>query len=146
MVSDIRNQFRTAVTPKQLVGASTNTIQDPSNIFKDILPMFTIEEPQFLLGSNRSTLDKAPLTSADPVEAYIKSLPHGEVPVVLTVAKDSHLLYSVMMLIDNKEEIECIYDSGLQIISMSMEIASNLGLSYDSNIVLNMQSANSTID
>ncbi|KAG5349501.1 hypothetical protein C0989_003382 [Termitomyces sp. Mn162] len=42
---DIRNQFRTAVMPKQLVGTSVNTVQDPSNIFKDILPMFAIEEP-----------------------------------------------------------------------------------------------------
>ncbi|KNZ75403.1 hypothetical protein J132_02735 [Termitomyces sp. J132] len=51
-----------------------------------------------------------------------------------------------MMLINNKEEVECIHDSGSQIISMSAEIASDLGLSYDPNIVLNMQSANSTMD
>ncbi|KNZ81566.1 hypothetical protein J132_00532 [Termitomyces sp. J132] len=51
-----------------------------------------------------------------------------------------------MMLIDNKEEVECITDSGSQIISMSTAIASNLGLSYNSNIVLNMQSANGTMD
>ncbi|KNZ77513.1 hypothetical protein J132_05261 [Termitomyces sp. J132] len=38
---DIRNQFRTAVTPKQLVGA--NTVQDPSNIFEDIF--FTLAPP-----------------------------------------------------------------------------------------------------
>ncbi|KNZ77266.1 hypothetical protein J132_05976 [Termitomyces sp. J132] len=51
-----------------------------------------------------------------------------------------------MMLIDNKEEVECIHDSGSQIISMSAEIASNIGLYYDPNIVLNMQSANGTMD
>ncbi|KNZ76069.1 hypothetical protein J132_00345 [Termitomyces sp. J132] len=51
-----------------------------------------------------------------------------------------------MMLINNKEKVECIHDSGSQIISMSAEIASNLGLSYNPNIVLNMQSANSTMD
>ncbi|KNZ76593.1 hypothetical protein J132_09336 [Termitomyces sp. J132] len=51
-----------------------------------------------------------------------------------------------MMLIDNKEEVECIHDSGSHIILMSAEIASDLGLSYDPNIVLNMQSANSTLD
>ncbi|KNZ78770.1 hypothetical protein J132_09908, partial [Termitomyces sp. J132] len=62
------------------------------------------------------------------------------------VAKDSQSLHTVMMLIDNKEEVECIHDSGSQIISMSVEIASNLGLSYDPNIVLNMQSTNGTMD
>ncbi|KAG5349351.1 hypothetical protein C0989_004430, partial [Termitomyces sp. Mn162] len=50
------------------------------------------------------TSDKAPLTSIDPVKAYIDLLPHGEEPVVLTVAKDSQSLCSIMMLIDNKEE------------------------------------------
>ncbi|KAG5334568.1 hypothetical protein C0989_003359 [Termitomyces sp. Mn162] len=124
---------------------------DPSNIFKDILPTFTIEEPQFLLGfntntANRFTSDKAPFASVDPIEAYINSLPHGEEPVVLTIAKDSQSLHSVMMLIDNKEEVECIHNSGSQIISMSAEIASNLGLSYDPNTILNMQSANGTMD
>ncbi|KAG5349423.1 hypothetical protein C0989_004003, partial [Termitomyces sp. Mn162] len=148
---DIRNQFRTAVTPKQLVGASANVVQDPSDIFEDILPTFAIEEPQFLLGSNTDTAngltsDKVPFASVDPVEAYIDSLPHGEEPVVLTVAKDSQSLRTVMMLIDNKEEVECIHDSGSQIISMSAEIASDIGLSYDPNIVLNMQSANGTMD
>ncbi|KAG5348668.1 hypothetical protein C0989_009054, partial [Termitomyces sp. Mn162] len=148
---DIRNQFRTAVTPKQLVGASANIVQDPSNIFEDILLTFAIEEPQFLLGSNtdttnRLTSDKAPFASVDPVEAYIDLLPHGEEPVVLTVAKDSQSLRTVMMLINNKEEVECIHDSGSQIISMSAEIASDIGLSYNPNIVLNMQSANGTMD
>ncbi|KNZ80243.1 hypothetical protein J132_06669, partial [Termitomyces sp. J132] len=62
------------------------------------------------------------------------------------VTKDSQSLCTIMMLINNKEEVECIHDSGLQIISMSAEIASDLGLSYDPNIVLNMQSANGTMD
>ncbi|KAG5724609.1 hypothetical protein E4T56_gene3937 [Termitomyces sp. T112] len=146
-----RNKFRTVVTPKQLFGASANMLQDPSDIFEDILLTFTIEEPQFLLGSNtdtanRLTSDKAPFASVEPVKAYIDSLPHREEPVVLTVAKDSQSLRTVMMLIDNKEEVECIHDSGSQIISMSAEIASNIGLSYDPNIVLNMQSANGTMD
>ncbi|KNZ78150.1 hypothetical protein J132_01675 [Termitomyces sp. J132] len=151
VLQDIRNQFRTAVTPKQLVGASANMVQDPSDIFKDILPTFTIEEPQFLLGSNanttnRLTSDKAPFASVNPVKAYIDLLPHGEEPVVLTVAKDSQSLHTVIMLINNKEEVECIHNSGSQIISMSAEIASDIGLSYNPNIVLNMQSANGTMD
>ncbi|KAG5319050.1 hypothetical protein C0989_000971, partial [Termitomyces sp. Mn162] len=91
---DIRNQFRTAVTPKRLVGASANTVQDSSDIFEEILLTFAIEEPQFLLGSNADTakgltVDKAPFASVNPVKAYINLLPPGEEPVVLTVAKES---------------------------------------------------------
>ncbi|KAG5348796.1 hypothetical protein C0989_008102 [Termitomyces sp. Mn162] len=125
--------------------------KDPSDIFEDILLTFAVEEPQFLLGSNVDTvngltLDRAPFASVDPIKAYIDPLPRGEEPVVLTVTKDSQSLCTVMMLIDNKEEVECIHDSGSQIILMSAEIANDLGLSYDPNIVLNMQSANGTMD
>ncbi|KAG5724825.1 hypothetical protein E4T56_gene12636 [Termitomyces sp. T112] len=67
---------------------------------------------------NGLTLDRAPFASVDPIEAYIDSLPHGEEPVVLTVAKDSQSLRTIMMLINNKEEVECIHDSGSQIISI----------------------------
>ncbi|KNZ76012.1 hypothetical protein J132_00287 [Termitomyces sp. J132] len=126
-------------------------VQDPSDIFEDILLTFAIEEPQFSLRSNIDTAngltsDKAPFASVDPVKAYIDLLPHGEEPVVLTVAKDSQSLCTIMMLIDNREEVECIHNSGSQIILMSVQIASNLGLSYNPNIVLSMQSTNGTMD
>ncbi|KAG5334988.1 hypothetical protein C0989_002649 [Termitomyces sp. Mn162] len=124
---------------KQLAGANANIIQDQSNIFEEALPTFAMNKPQFLLGSNIATTngltpDQAQGALVNPVEAYIDLLPPGEEPVVLTVTKDS------------QEEIECITNSGLQIISMSTKIASDLGLSYDPNIVLNMQSAKRTLD
>ncbi|KAG5348840.1 hypothetical protein C0989_007836, partial [Termitomyces sp. Mn162] len=117
---DIRNQFRTAVMPKRLVGTSANMVQGPSNIFEDILPTFTIEEPQFLLGSNVDTIngltsDRAPCASVDPVEVYIDSLPHGEEPVVLTVTKDSQSLCTIMMLINNKEETPILANGALSL-------------------------------
>ena len=84
--------------------------------------------------------------SIDPVETYIELLPPSEPPVTLTVAKEAQSIWSIAMLMDNKEEIECIVDSGSQIISMSAEIANSLGIIYDPNIILNMQSANGTMD
>ncbi|KAG6881065.1 hypothetical protein C0993_002986, partial [Termitomyces sp. T159_Od127] len=50
------------------------------------------------------------------------------------------------MTIDHRTEVEAVVDSGSQIISMAAEVASDLGLIYDPNIVLNMQSANGTVD
>ncbi|KAG5349604.1 hypothetical protein C0989_002859 [Termitomyces sp. Mn162] len=52
---DIRNQLRTAITPKQLAGTNTNTVQDPSNIFEAVLLLFAMDEPHILLGSNVTT-------------------------------------------------------------------------------------------
>ncbi|KAG6874537.1 hypothetical protein C0992_007582, partial [Termitomyces sp. T32_za158] len=84
--------------------------------------------------------------SVDPIETYLKSLSPGEEPAILTVAKDSHAIRSIMVTIDSCQEVEAIVDSGSQIISMSTEIANELGISYDPGIVLNMQSTNGTID
>ncbi|KAG6885981.1 hypothetical protein C0993_006908 [Termitomyces sp. T159_Od127] len=50
------------------------------------------------------------------------------------------------MTIDHHTEVEAVVDSSSQIISMAAEVASDLGLIYDSSIVLNMQSANGTVD
>ncbi|KAG5349948.1 hypothetical protein C0989_001151 [Termitomyces sp. Mn162] len=113
--------------PKQLIGTSAKTVQDPSDIFKDALPIFAINKPQFLLGSNIATAnrlapDQAQVASVNPIEAYIDLLLPEEEPVVLTITKDSQSLWSIMMLIDNREEIECITDSGSQIISMSLPL------------------------
>ena len=65
---------------------------------------------------------------------------------MLTVAKEAQSIWSIMLLVDNYEEIECIADSSPQIISMSAKVANYLGISYDPSIVLNMQSTNSTMD
>ena len=43
-----------------------------------------------------------------------------------------------MMLVNHLEEVECIVDSRPQIISMSTKIANALGISYNSNVILNM--------
>src|ERR1700677_2524129 len=65
---------------------------------------------------------------------------------MMVIAKDSHALRSVPLLIDNKEEIDSVVDPGSQIIAMSEEVCHQLALTYDPNIKLNMQSANGSIN
>ena len=123
-----------------------------SNSFDDALLTFAFDYNKTLsLVPNTSTAgglsnDAAKSASIDPVESYIKSLPPSEPQVTLTVAKEAQSIWSIAMLVENKEEIECIVDSGSQIISMSAKIANSLGIIYDPNIILNMQSANGTMD
>ena len=62
------------------------------------------------------------------------------------VAKESHALWSVMMLIDNQEHIEAVVNPGSQNIAMSDAVSHDLGISYDLTIQLNMQSANGIVD
>jgi len=51
-----------------------------------------------------------------------------------------------MMLINNQTHVESIINPGLQIIAMSDAICHDLGLHYDPQIQLNMQSTNGTVD
>ncbi|KAG6881484.1 hypothetical protein C0992_000969, partial [Termitomyces sp. T32_za158] len=59
---------------------------------------------------------------------------------------DSQAIRSIMLTVDNKSEVEAIVDSGSQIISMSADVANELGIIYNPAIHLNMQSANGTVD
>lgn len=84
----------------------------------------------------------------DPFETYYRALNPGQRPdnEYLTVAKESHAIRSIMALVDNSEQVECIIDPGSQIIAMSEEVCNALHLSYDPSVRLNMQSANKTMD
>ncbi|KAG6869139.1 hypothetical protein C0995_003983, partial [Termitomyces sp. Mi166 len=91
------------------------------------------------------TEPKGTVGAVDPVEAFYSHWP-SEHRASLCIAKDTDLLRAIMVVINGKEEVECIVDSRSQIVSMSEEIAHYLGLVYDPTVVLNMQSANGAID
>jgi hypothetical protein len=85
---------------------------------------------------------------ADPIETYYKSLEPGEVPNLdrLTVAKESTAIRSIYALVDTSQKKECTVDPGCQVIAMSETTCHSLGLAYDPEIRLNMESANGTCD
>ncbi|KAG6883082.1 hypothetical protein C0993_007917 [Termitomyces sp. T159_Od127] len=143
---DVRNQMRTAVTPKHQVAMGVAEVDE----LDDTLPGFVVaSDTPPTLSTNAVSLTSAEVTNAtsiDPVETYVKSLDTDEDLAILTVAHDSQAICSIMMTINHHTEVEAIVDSGSQIISMAAEVASDLGLIYDPSIVLNMQSANGTID
>ena len=64
----------------------------------------------------------------------------------LTVAKESMAIRSVYALVDNSQKVECTVDPGCQIVAMAESVCHSLGLSYDPQICLNMESANGTFD
>ncbi|KAG6882592.1 hypothetical protein C0992_011255 [Termitomyces sp. T32_za158] len=134
---DVCNQMKTAVTPKCTMQA---TVQDADDI-DDALPGFALTA---LPPDAEEAVAKA--TSVDPVETYFKSLALEDKRAILTVAQDSQAIRSIMLTVDNKSEVEAIVDSGLQIISMSADVANELGIIYDPAIHLNMQSANGTVN
>jgi hypothetical protein len=87
-----------------------------------------------------------PLVAQDPYEAYLRDFPPGQPPADAIVAKESSALRAILPLVDNHLQVESIIDPGCQIVAMSEDVCTALGLAYDPTIVLNMQSANGEID
>ncbi|PBK58700.1 hypothetical protein ARMSODRAFT_900176, partial [Armillaria solidipes] len=89
-------------------------------------------------------------TSRDPVNPYtLEDVMASGLDVLqggVYVAKDSQVLCSVFPLVNGVEKLESLYDTGSQIVSMSERIADRLGLIYDPDIVINMQSANKQVE
>src|ERR1700676_4823038 len=82
----------------------------------------------------------------DPSETYINSLDPGQIAQPYVVAKESHSIRSVYMNVNDHSNIESVVDPGSSIVTMSEDVCHELGLAYDPQIQLPMQSANSGID
>ncbi|KAG6878369.1 hypothetical protein C0992_008225 [Termitomyces sp. T32_za158] len=130
---NVHNQMKMAVTPKRTMQA---TVQDTDNI-DNTLPGFTLSA---LPPNAKDSVAKA--TSVDPVETYFKLLAPDDKHAILTITQDSQAIRSIMLMVDNKSEVEAIVDSGSQIISMSADVANELGIIYNPTIHLNMQRTN----
>jgi hypothetical protein len=82
----------------------------------------------------------------DPYETYINSLEPGQIAQPYVVAKESHSIRSVYMNVNDHSNIESVVDPGSSIVAMSENVCHELGLAYDPQIRLPMQSANGGID
>ncbi|KAF5364492.1 hypothetical protein D9757_015060 [Collybiopsis confluens] len=91
-------------------------------------------------------LPKGAIIVSDPVLQYYESLAPGEEPKQIFVANASESLRCVYPLINGSLKIESLYDTGSQIVSISEEKAMEAGLSWDSDIVIYMQSANKGVE
>ena len=81
----------------------------------------------------------------DPVETYLhKRSDEGNVHVV--VAKDSISLRTLDVKVGKIENVKAILDPGCQIIAMSDSICKSLGIPYDPDVRVNMESANGTVN
>jgi hypothetical protein len=90
--------------------------------------------------------EETSITVPNVYETYLNNLAPGERVVPLNVAEESYALQSIMLTIDNKEEIEGIVNLGSQIIAMSKGVCHDIGLLYNPVIKLNMQSGNGDVD
>jgi hypothetical protein len=122
---EVCNQLHEAITPKRVLNETVSTHalieQVPDN-------------------------EETSITIPDVYETYINSLAPGERPIPLNVAQESHALWLIMIVVNNREEVEGIIDPGSQIIVMLEAVCHDISLAYDPSIKLNMQLANGEVD
>jgi hypothetical protein len=82
----------------------------------------------------------------DPYETYLKTLPEGQKPKPLVVARVSHALRSIVPIVNNIGRVECVVDPGCQVIAMSEDVCNRMMICYDPTLVVQMVSANGTLD
>ncbi|KIY48705.1 hypothetical protein FISHEDRAFT_42820 [Fistulina hepatica ATCC 64428] len=81
----------------------------------------------------------------DPVVSYYQGH-KGEGPPPAVCGTTSSALRTVMPLVNNVEEVEGVLDGGCQIVAMSKRCASNLGIAWNPDECVNLQSANGVED
>ena len=82
----------------------------------------------------------------DPISQFLHSFNAYNCHDGLIITKESHALCSIVPIIDSCLSIECILDSGCQIIGMSHTIWMMLKSQLNPKHTVSMQSANGTVD
>lgn len=138
------NPFLKAARIKQGVITTTKSSGERRVNFEE-LPSVKV----FSISVNRENgLSAGSIVIPDRIEQYLNTLPWEQQPkrvVVPAVAKASEELRSVLPEINGQTEVETLYDNGSQIVSMSSRKARELGLAYDPDYSIDLESANGQI-
>jgi hypothetical protein len=86
------------------------------------------------------------MVAQDPYLQYLEGLSSGEEPKQIYVARDSVPLRVTFPYINSQGPVECVLDSGSQIVSISLVQAQVCGLVWDPNVNIFMQSANGQLE
>ncbi|KAG5649429.1 hypothetical protein H0H81_003918, partial [Sphagnurus paluster] len=138
-------KFREAITQKCV---ATTMIEVEPEAVEEIHLLAYIEELKAVLILSSQVPNQAPCSNVagDYYDIYLRSLAPGETLERLTVTKETRSLRSIFMNINIMEQVECIVNSGSQIVAMSEEVCHKLKIKYDPSVILNMQSANGCLN
>lgn len=129
------------VDPGPAVPLGTSSQRQVETINVEKLPMATYE----VLAIDTNGMPKGSVIVGDPVMQYLNTLAPGEAPKSVIVAGESHALRTLYPLINGAGEVESLLDAGSQIVSMTKSVSIALGVSWDPDITVQMESANKTL-
>ncbi|KAK7440285.1 hypothetical protein VKT23_003921 [Stygiomarasmius scandens] len=96
-----------------------------------------------VLQQEENGLPKGSVVQRDITEQFKADLPLEDRKKIIIVASRSEGLRVAFPKINNTDlDVEVVLDSGSQIVSVATEVASALGLSWDPDVIIHMQSAN----
>ena len=120
--------------------------EDAPRVFNTYVQMEDLPRAEIYCAKDLTGVPDGAFVISDPVEQYLNSLAEGEEPRPILVARESVALRTVFPAINKAGRAEVLLDTGSQICSMDSDVARNLGLAWDPDIVIHLQSANRTVE
>lgn len=139
---EIRRQVtktRQVTDDKKKVHWASAEMQSLTNV--DSLPM----SEYMIMEEVSDEIPEGHLVASDPVLQYILENEDAE-PRKLIVARPSESLRAIFVTINGVGQEECLLDDGSMIISMSKVVATELGLTWDPDVRINMESASNHVE
>ncbi len=141
---DLRYRVKDKVTSRRLPAANktqANYTSTGSEIVEEIMSYAVLED------YDEDAVEVEPGVYRVPdIAQTFYSAPDLRQKVTLKSAKESHSLRAIHMELAGKAKVECILDPGSMIVAMSDAVSHQLGIPYDPEIKLQMQSANGEFD
>lgn len=91
-------------------------------------------------------IQRGSLVIQDPIVQFFDTMSEVERDKQVYIAHESKSLRTIYALINGSGEEECVLDGGSQIVSMHEAVSHELGISYDPEFKVKMQSANNQIE
>lgn len=99
----------------------------------------------FITTEARGNVPAGSVVCDDPVLMFLNDY-QGDDPPELFVAKESDSLRTIHPVINGNGTRECVLDGGSQIVSIDRDVALSLGISWDPDVKIFMQSANKSVE
>lgn len=161
----VREQVKKTVTKRRIKEVEAEVAEAFSKLEQEELKNYDdlYDEDEIVLSCNAVNIDTLPdsgyftttedrgnipagsIVCDDPVLQFLERY-EGEDSPQLFVAKESDSLRTIYPVINGNGTRECVLDGGSQIVSMDKEIALSLGVSWDPDIRIYMQSANKQVE